>query len=191
MLNHIRSIFTREKGLPKTQVESLAKLPPGERLAAVGVALHEICVTTAARFVGEQHRRADSPFRELPTTDLFHEMLVMNFWALERLFRGRRQALMDHVYRRYRTCFVWGCESGRKELLESMRTKFTAYDEAWDDYSGHQDGFARRALAIIFGGKPIADASQAAFWLISHADRTMKDFTEVRRSVNLLLRDAA
>jgi hypothetical protein len=115
----------------------------------------------------------------------------MNFWALERLFKGRRRALMNQVYDRYSTSFVWGWESGRSELVDSMRAKFTAYDEAWDDYSGHQDGFARQALAIIFGGTPVAEAPRAAFWLISYADRTMKDFTEVGKSVNLLLQDAA
>ena len=191
VLNRIRSVFAGERGLPRSQVERLGRLPPGERLAGVGAALHDLCVTTAARFVEEEHRRADSPFGGLPKTDLFHEMLVMNFWALERLFKGRRRALMDQVYDRYSTSFVWGWESGRTDLVDSMRAKFTAYDEAWDDYSGHQDGFARQALAIIFGGTPVAEAPRAAFWLISYADRTMKDFTEVGKSVKLLLRDAA
>ena len=191
VLNRIRSVFAGERGLPRSQVERLGRLPPGERLAGVGAALHDLCVTTAARFVEEEHRRADSPFGGLPKTDLFHEMLVMNFWALERLFKGRRRALMDQVYDRYSTSFVWGWESGRKELLESMRAKFKAYDAAWDDYSGHQDVFAREAIGIIFGGGPIAGAPQAAFWLICYADRTMKDFTEVGKSVNLLLQGAA
>jgi hypothetical protein len=191
MLNLIKSVFLREKGLPKAQVESLGTLPPGERLAGVGVVLHDLCVKTAARFVEEEHRRPDSPFRELPKTDLFHEMLVMNFWALERIFKGRRQPLMDQIYGRYSTSFVWGWESGRKELLESMRAKFKAYDTAWDDYSGHQDVFAREAIGIIFGRRQLVEAPQAAFWLICYADQTMKDFTEIGKSVNLLLQDAA
>ena len=68
-----------------------------------------------------------------------------------------------------------------------MRGKFRIYDEAWDDYSGHQDVFARQAIGIIFGGQQVAAAAQAAFWLISHADRTMKDFAAVNKSVALLL----
>jgi hypothetical protein len=191
MLNLIKGVFLREKGFPKAQVESLGKLPPGERLAGVGVALHDLCVETAARFVEEEHRRPDSPFRELPKTDLFHEMLVMNFWILESLFKGKRQALMDHLYLRYNTSFVWGWESSGKELMDSMLGKFKAYSRAWDNYTGHQDLFAREAIGIIFGERGCAEPSQAAFWLITHADRTMKDFAEVGKSVNLLLQDAA
>lgn len=187
MLSRIKGFFVKEKGLSREQVATLSRLPTGERLAQLGVVLHDICVKRAAGFVEEQHHLSESPFRELPKTDFFHEMLVMNFWAFEWLFKGKRQPLMDHIYRHYNDSFVWGWESSHKELLESMRAKFKTYDKSWDDYSGHQDVFARQAAGILFGGKEVAHAPQAAFWLISHADRTMKEFTAVRRSVDLLL----
>ncbi len=188
MLNRIKSYFVQEKGLGKDQVAALSRLAPTELVARLGVVLHDLCVKTAAGFVEEEHRRDESPFRDLPKTDLFHEMLVMNFWILEWLFKGKREALMEQVYRHYSTSFVWGWESGHKELLESMRGKFKTYDKAWDDHTGHQDVFARQAIGIIFGGKQIAEAPQAAFWLISYADQTMKYFSEVRKSVEPLLR---
>jgi len=96
---------------------------------------------------------------------------------------------MDAVFRHYNASFVWGWESSQKELMDSMRAKFKTYDKAWDDYSGHQDVFARQAIGIISHGKEIATARQAAFWIIIFADRTMKDFTEIRKSVDLLLQD--
>jgi hypothetical protein len=116
-------------------------------------------------------------------------MLVINFWIFERHFKGGRPVLMDHLYRRYSTSFVWGRESPREELMDSMRGKFLTYDKSWDEYSGHQDIFARHVIGIIFGGKEVASAPQAAFWLICHADRTMKEFAAVRNSVDLLLRE--
>jgi hypothetical protein len=189
VLSRIKSFFQLEKGLNQEQLSALARLASEERLAELGVVLHDVCVKTAARFVEEEHRRADSPFRDLAKTDLFHEILVMNFWILESLFKGKRQALMDRVYRHYNNSFVWGWESSGKELMDSMRGKFKTYDKAWDDYSGHQDVFAGQAIGIIFGSKQIAEAPQAAFWLISYADQTMKDFAEIKRSVDALLRD--
>ena len=187
MLNRIKSFFVKEKGLSREQVATLSQLPPDERLAQLGVVLHDLCVKKAARFVEEQHHLGESPFRDLPKTEFFHEMLVMNFWAFEWLFKGKRQTLMDHLYRHYNASFVWGWESSHKELLESMRVKFKTYDKSWDDYSGHQDIFAKQAIGIIFGNQDAPGAPQAAFWLITYADQTMKDFTKVVESVDRIL----
>lgn len=190
MLGRIMSIFLKERGLPKPLMEELAKLPPAELLTALAGELLELSVKAAARFVEEEHRRADSPFRGLAKADLFHEMLVMNFWALEWLFKGKRQELMEGVYRHYGSSFIWGLESGQEELLESMRGKFRTYDKAWDELSGHQDVFARQAIGIIFGDQNVAAAPQAAFWLITYADEAMKAFASIKKSVDTLLRDA-
>ncbi|HWR97626.1 MAG TPA: hypothetical protein VN317_04325 [Candidatus Methanoperedens sp.] len=186
MLGRIKSFFVKEKGLSKEQVATLSRLPPDEGLAQLGIVLHDICVKKAAGFVEEQHHLAESPFRDLPKTDLFHEMLVLNFWVLEWLFKGQRPELMEHVFRHYNASFVWGWESSHKELLDSMRVKFKTYDRAWDDYSGHQDVFARQAIGIIFGDQNVAGAPQAAFWLITYADETMKEFAKVQESVERL-----
>jgi hypothetical protein len=188
VLKRIRSLLTREKGLSEAQMTALSRVPPDTRLAELGVVLHDLCVKSAERFVREEHRRGESPFRDLPKSDLFHEMLVLNFWVFEWLFKGKRQALMDLLYRRYTVSFVWGRGSSRQELMDSVRGRFRTYDQAWDDYSGHQDVFARQVIGIIFEGRPIAAAPQAAFWLISHTDRTMKDFAEIKKSVDLLLK---
>ncbi len=187
MLSRIKSYFLSEKGLSKEQMATLRQLPPEERPAQLGIVLHDICVKKAAGFVEDEHQRPDSPFRDLPKTDLFHEMLVMSFWIFEWLFKGNRPELMDHLYRHYNASFIWGWESSHKELMDSMRVKFKTYDKAWDDFSGHQDVFARQAIGIIFHGGEIATARQAAFWIIIFADQTMKDFTEIRKSVDLLL----
>jgi hypothetical protein len=191
MRNRIKRFFVKEKGLPRAQLESLARLPPEERLDGLGAALHDICVKAAAGFIREEHQRAESPFRDLPKTELFHELLTMNFWVFEALFKGKRPEVMDQVYRHYNTSFVWGWEYSQKELMDSMRAKFRTYDKSWDDYSGHQDVFARQAIGIIFGDQNLAVASQAAFWLITYADRTMKDFAEIKKSVDRLLREPA
>jgi hypothetical protein len=190
LLSQIKTFFVPEKGLTKAQMSALCRFPPDNRLAELGVVLHDLCVKSAARFVEVEHRRADSPFRDLPKSDLFHEILVMNFWIFEWLFKGRKQALMDNLYRQYHASFVWGWESSDKELLDALRGKFRTYDKSWDDYSGHQDMFARQAIGIIFGGKEVAAAPQAAFWLICHADRTMKEFAAVKKSAELLLSPA-
>jgi len=189
VLNRIKGFFVRERGLGQGQLATLSRLAPAERHARLGVVLHDLCVKTAACFVEDEHRRADSPFRDLPKTDLFHELLVMNFWILETLFKGRRPRVMDSVYNHYNTSFVWGGESSPKELMAAMREKFLTYDRSWDEYSGHQDVFARQAIGIIFGDQEVAGAPQAAFWLISYADRTMKDFAALSKSVDPLLEE--
>jgi len=187
MLSRIKSLFVKEIGLSREQVATLSRLPPEERLTQLGIVLHDICVKKAAGFVEEQHHLAESPFQTLPKPELFHEMLVLNFWIFEWLFKGKRPELMEHVFRHYNASFVWGWESSHKELLDSMRVKFKTYDKAWDDYSGHQDVFARQAIGIIFGDQNVAGAPQAAFWLITYADQTMKEFAKVQESVEKLL----
>lgn len=189
MLRRIKSIFVRERWLSKSQAATLRRLPLDERLAQLGLVLHDISVKRAARFVEEDQRRADSPFKDLPRPDLFHELLVLNFWTLESLFEGRREKVMECLYRHYHSSFVWGRGASRKELTDSMRRKFLIYDEAWDDYTGHQDSFARQAIGVIFGDRRVPDAAQAAFWLISYADRTRKDFTSIRKSMDRILKE--
>lgn len=191
MLKLIRNVFGPRKGLSGEQLALLNRLPPDERRTQLGGVLHEICVKQAARFVEEEHRRADSPFRGLPQADLFHEMLVLSCWVLAWQFRGEQPALMDHLHHHYATSFVWGRDSPPRQLLDALRGKFKAYDEAWDDYSGHQDVFARLAIGYIFGGRQTGEERQAAFWLITYADRTMKDFARVTTAVEQLLKDKA
>ena len=191
VLKRIKTLFGRTKGLSPEQMAALAGLAPDARRAELGVVLHELCVRTAARFVEEESRRADSPFSDLPRSDLFHEMLVMNYWVFERLFKRRWPELTTHLYRRYADSFVWARESSPDELLAVLRTKSRTYDDAWDEYTGHQNAFARQAIGILFGGRQVAAAPQAAFWLISYADRTMKDFAEVRGCVDQLLQAGA
>lgn len=191
MLTRIRNVFGPGKGLSGEQFAMLNRLPPDERRTQLGIVLHEICVKQAARFVEEEHRRGDSPFRGIPRDDLFHEMLVMSYWVFAWLFRGKQPALMDRLQHHYATSFVWGRDSPPQELLDALRGKFKAYDETWDDYSGHQDVFARQAIGYLFGGRRTGEERQAAFWLITYADRTMKDFAKVATAVGLLLKDEA
>ena len=191
MLKRIRNVFGPGKGLSGEQFAILNRLPPDERRTQLGIVLHEICVKQAARFVEEEHRRADSPFRGIPRDDLFHEMLVMSYWVFAWLFRGKQPALMDRLHHHYVTSFVWGRDVVAPGVARRAARKFKAYDEAWDDYSGHQDVFARQAIGSIFGGRRTGEERQAAFWLITYADRAMKDFAKVTAAADLLLKDKA
>lgn len=188
IVSRIKNIMRKEVGLPEGDMERLRSVPAPKREAEVGIVLHDICVKNAADFVKGELGRTESPFRDLPKSDFFHEMLVLNFWIFEWLFDGKRQGLMEHLYQHYYGSFVWGWESSSKELLESIRRKHRVYENAWDDYSGHQDIFARQAIGIIFGDREDVAVEQAAFWLISYTDRTMKEFAGIKRSVDLLLR---
>jgi len=97
---------------------------------------------------------------------------------------------MDQVYDRYSTSFVWG--GSRAAQIWWIRCARNSPRTTRRGRLLRPPGRLRPSgLAIIFGGTPVAEAPRAAFWLISYADRTMKDFTEVGKSVKLLLRDAA
>jgi len=187
IVSRIREMIGRERGLPAGDVARLKLLDGPKREAELGVVLHDVCVRYAAGFVKEELGRAESPFKDLPKSDFFHEMLVLNFWIFEGLFKGGRRGLMEHVYRHYYGSFVWGWESSHKELLESIKRKHRVYENAWDDYSGHQDIFAQQAIGIIFGDREQVAVPQASFWLITYTDKTMKEFAEIGKSVDTLL----
>jgi len=93
------------------------------------------------------------PFKELPKTNFFHEMLVLNFWIFEKLFDDKKRSILDAMYRTYSSSFTWGWESSHKELLDLIGEKHRKYHNNWDELTGHQDLFGEKVTEILFKTK--------------------------------------
>ena len=184
----IQIIKKQEKGLGKNQIARLRQLPKEERKAELGTILHEQCVKAAADFVQRELARKDSPFKDLPKTDFFHEMLVLNFWIFEKLFEGRKRTILDAMYRTYSNSFTWGWESSHKELLESIMEKHSKYHSNWDELTGHQDLFGEKVTEILFKTKEGVPVLQTSYWIIDYTDRTLKKFQYIKNDVDMLTR---
>lgn len=180
----VRRVFAGRPRLERDLFQELACLPHGERLPRLAEFLHDRCVESAGRFVTEEHNRAYSPFRSVSQSRLFQELLIVNFWILETAFAARGADLMSLVFNRYGCTYVWVRDASRERMLESMQERFRVYTASWNEITGHQDQFGECATDFVFGGRPETEGAQAAFWLISHADRTMKYFDAVAASLN-------
>ena len=188
VLSKLRQIFIKEVGVEKDQLARLRQLPKDERNEEIGAILHERCVKAAAGFVQQELARQDSPFKELPKTDFFHEMLVLNFWIFEKLFDDKKRSIFDAMYSTYSSSFTWGWESSHKELLDSIREKHRRYHNNWDELTGHQDLFGEKVTGILFKATQGVPVAQTSYWIIDYTDRTLKKFQYIKNDVDMLTR---
>jgi hypothetical protein len=187
-------IITRIKHwLPSRRKEQLSRingLPETQRKAELGNVYYTECLDQAVRFVQEQIARGDdSPFRGAQRERFFHEVMAVNFWALEKVFAGKCGALMSRVYDIYQRSFH-GLRTGDGSVPEWIAGRFSAYNAAWNDVTGHQDVFGRRVAEHIFPQGQAFSVPETSYWIIEYAHEVLEDFREIRelcRSMKIAL----
>jgi len=181
ILGALKELIRDKWALEKEQVESLLQLSPEDRNTGIGAILHDTCVRNAAGFVQQELGKEDSPFRSLNKTDFFHEILILNFWMVDKLFR--KEAMLDAVCRTYSTAFDWGPEFCREELLKSISEKHGHYTATWSDETGFQNVFGEKVTEILFGRKEGIRVHESSYWIISHTDKTLKGLTQIKKHI--------
>ncbi|MBI4699530.1 MAG: hypothetical protein HY758_11675 [Nitrospirae bacterium] len=141
--------------------------------------LFDICVENALSFVKEEYSKAGSPFRGSHRHKLFHEMLAINFWLVDKNFSKASKAIIGEIHNLYNMAYAGSGEY----FIEpgSLEEKYKAYHELWNDVTGHQDLFGSKATKNIFGDAGVIPVEQTCFWIISHAHDSLKTFSEIKK----------
>lgn len=156
----------------------LGKMPQGRQLEEAGLVFHEACVECAAEFVKHQLRSAESPFKEVPRERLFHEIMTVNFWALEKLYTRKRPMLMQQVYETYRRTFDVPVNGG--SVAGMLAGRFAEYTATWNEETGHQHEFGEKVAEHMFAPGQAFSRPQTSFWIITHAHDVMDELKDLR-----------
>ena len=157
----------------------LKALAPDQQRKETAAYLYELCVRHAGIFVQEETRKQESPFDGVSNAALFHEILSMTFWLMDKkLFKGKKPLLpaMHELY--FRSFHASDTNDARTEALNK---RYRVYAHEWDVISGHQDEFGLAVAQAIFGTEEHIRTRERVFWIVWYADDLTKLFGRIKR----------
>ncbi len=180
ILDFIMGLFNKEEEQSEKSVQKLKALPPDERDDEIVAFLYQCCFDNAAKFVHEEMHRSGSHFKQLSRDHFFREMLMMNFWMVDKVFKKQKPELAVKLFQHY-----FGRSPGGACNPEELEKRIKSYYNYWDDYSGHQDLFGQKAAAFLFGAENEGSGysvPEVSFWIISYADEAVKSLKKIRNA---------
>lgn len=165
----------------RAEIAKIRDLPEDAHIERLGGLLHHHCVELAAGFVQEELRKGkDSIFAGLDQRHFFHEMLLLNYWLANRTIGGRDGLLLKGMQNQYLVSFHHLSEKEQADDLSHMEERFTAFNNTWDDVTGHQDIFAEKFMEYLVPDVGSHLKNSVGFWVISHAFEANKKFSDIR-----------
>ncbi|MBA4372158.1 MAG: hypothetical protein C0402_04790 [Thermodesulfovibrio sp.] len=175
ILDFIKGLFKKEEELARKSADKLKALSLEERDREMSAFLYQCCFDNAAKFVHEELHRPGSPFVKLSREHFFNEILLVNFWAVDKVFRKYREGLAEKLHQHY-----YGVLPDAAERVADLAARFKTYNNEWDDYSGHQDLFGLKIGEMLFGSKDGYIVPEVSYWVISYADGYIKSLKKIR-----------
>lgn len=176
-------VFGKGRAAQKERIRDLKGLPKEKLKQEIGLLFHEMCVKHAANFVKDELNKSYSPFKGVPKSKLFHEIMILTYWLLDNtVSKNKKAAVFDEVYNKYFELF--NVTFKREEELALLLQRHKAYYDSWDEVTGHQDEFGLKAAEFIFDKKrDIPRIDEVSFWIISYAHSTMKAFSDMNKKL--------
>ena len=176
-----RKITGRHEVLTKAQTERIKRLPKDQARKELGAALFELGVRHATEFVKDELSCSDPPFKGVPPETVFHEILAMTFWIMDKEIAGGSKALIqelhEHCFRSLRN--IPGTPEERRAALGE---KYKQYEREWDDITGHQDEFGMLVVQNICGPAVIDRMRERTFWVIRYAHEVSDDCALLKKT---------
>ena len=177
VIKRLKSLFSKESGLKSDDLQRLASLQDQQRADELHSLLYEFAFQNAAKFVHDELRRHESPFKGLQRDLFFNEILIMNFWMMEKVFLkylGEKMAEKMHSH-------YFGSLPDIADRTAALPLKLKSYNLCWDEFTGHHDEFGIKVGETLFGKDSEFPVRQVSFWIISYADDSIKSFRNVRK----------
>jgi hypothetical protein len=176
----MRKLTGRHDALSREQAERIKQLPKEQARRDLGAALFELAVRHATEFVKDDLQRSDPPFKGVPPEAVFHEILALTFWIMDKEIAGGNRMLTaelhDHYFRSFRN--VAGSPEERGKALSE---KYKRYEYEWDDVTGHQDEFGLCVAQNIFGNETSARSRERTFWIIRYVHDIADDLSPLKK----------
>jgi len=175
-----RKITGRHHAMSREQAERIKRLPKDQARRELGAFLFELAVRHATEFVKDDLQRSDPPFKGVPPEAVYHEMLAVTFWIMDKEIAGGKKRLLpelhDHYIRSYRNV------AGSPEALnKALSEKYKHYEYEWDDVKGHQDEFGLYVAQNLFGTEPSMRSRERTFWVIRYAHDVTEDCVPLKK----------
>lgn len=177
ILDFIKDLFKKEEDLVQKSVQELMTLAQEKRDSGIRNFLYQFCFDNAAKFVHEEMHRQGSPFVKLSRDHFFNEILIMNFWMVDKVFKKHKPGLAAQLHQRY-----FGMLPDAADRVADLAKRFKTYYNEWDDYTGHQDLFGIKAGELLFKSKFGYPWPEVSFWIISYADEAIKSLKKTRKA---------
>ncbi len=180
--SYIKKFFPSKDPVWKKRLGELKEMQQDQVQKNLAFILYDECLRAAAKFVKGEIKREDSPFKGMTEYNLFHEVMIINFWIIDKVFSGKkRELLMNQIFHSYNNSYF--PSYGRAQAIDfnSLSAIFKQYHSSWDELSGHQDMFAMKVGERICQSEHMEGPSQAlCFWIISYTDDTLKTFEKIK-----------
>jgi hypothetical protein len=180
----VKKVFNGKDNSHSGRLKAIRKLPRDGAQKELGRLLFDTCVDHALSFIKEEHSKTESLFSGLHKHKLFHEIVAINFWLVDKKFSRSNQSLIDEIHNLYSLAYGKSAES--IDGPDSLKDRYKIYHDSWNDVTGYQDQFGSRATEFIFGDVNAVPVEQTSFWIISHAHEALKTFSDIKRSCHNL-----
>jgi len=175
-----RKVTGRHEAMTREQAERIKRLPKDQARRELGTFLFELAVRHAIEFVKDDLQRSDPPFKGVPPEAVFHEMLAVTFWIMDKEVAGGNKVLIpelhDHYFRSYRKV-----ADSPEALNQALGVKYKRYESEWDDVMGHQDEFGLCVAQHLFGTEPDMRTRERSFWVIRYAHDIADDLVPLKK----------
>lgn len=178
IIEKIKNVFGKRSIITSEQMERLLRLPQDQARKELGIMLYDHCVQRAAGFVNGEMKRGDTPYRGIPATVFFHEILAVTFWLLQTNAAAGNDWLLDDLHGNYLATLA--SPEKREERRILLEQKYEQYAGTWNEVTGHLDEFGFCVVKNIFGPEDSALIKQRAFWVIEYADETNNAFSGIK-----------
>jgi hypothetical protein len=174
-----RKLTGRHPSISREKAERLKHLPKDQARKELGSILYELSVRHAAEFVKDILRRGDSPFKGVPASVLFHELLAVTFWIMDSKIAGGKKVLAEELHDHYFRSYHSPGTAGERD--RALLEKYKRYEFEWDEVSGHQDEFGLLVVQNIFGQETSDRTRERTFWIITYTHDLMSDITLLKK----------
>jgi hypothetical protein len=175
----MRKLTGRHEALSREQTERIKLLPKDQARRELGAALFELAVRHATEFVKDDLQRSDAPFKGVPPEVVFHEIVALTFWVMDKEIAGGNKTLAselhDHYFRSFRNV---AC--AREDRTRALSEKYKRYEQEWDDVTGHQDEFGLCVAQNIFGTENSERTRERTFWIIRYVHDIADDLSPLK-----------
>lgn len=176
VIERLKKLVGRDSVIKKADVDRLLALPPDQREQELQALFYELAFKDAAAFVYDSLRRSESPFSGLERNVFFHEILIMNFWMMQKVFSKYMKGLADKMHTHY-----FGSLSDINERKAALSPKLKTYSLCWDEFTGHHDEFGLKVGEYLFGKDVSYPEKNVSFWIITYADESIKKYKKARK----------
>ena len=100
-----RKLTGRHEALNREQAERIKRLPKDQARRELGGVLFDLGVKHATEFVKDELQRSDPPFKGVPPETVFHEILALTFWIMDKEIAGGKKTLAVVLHEHYLRSF--------------------------------------------------------------------------------------